>query len=130
MTLVIVVILAALAYPSLQGQTIRGRRTEAIANMLALQHAQEKWRGGHPFYADLVQLNQPAQTANGYYQLDIEAVTATSYVLTATASGSQAQDKICAVLKLSVSSGEALMSSGANASANNQDAPNRRCWNL
>ena len=49
---VIIGIIAAIAYPSYQDTVRIGRRAEAITSLLKLQMDQEKWRANHVRYAD------------------------------------------------------------------------------
>ena len=65
--MVLAVIMASLAYPAYQGQLHRSRRTEAIGALLALQQAQEKWRGAHAAYATLAELNGSGTVPAGQY---------------------------------------------------------------
>ena len=77
---VVVAILAAVAYPSYQNYVGRGYRAEA--------------------HTALREANNPAVTEGGRYQVAV-AVTAVSFTLTATAQGSQASlDASCPSMTL------------------------------
>jgi len=96
-TVAVVAILAAIAYPSYKNQIMRSRRTDAKAALLNIQVAQEKrflatnayvqsttgltdtWASGGLGLAQ-------AKSDNGYYNLTIDAgATAISYVARAKA---------------------------------------------
>lgn len=82
--LAIVAILAALAFPGYQDALMRGRRGDAIASLLALQLAQEKWRANHPAYADLDALGWDAVSLDGHYDLGLSEHSAAGFAATAT----------------------------------------------
>ena len=102
--LVIVAILVALAYPSYIQYVRKSKRGEAQQLLLNWSINQEIWRSNHTTYAGTGDL--PAPT-NDHYAFDtVNAPTATTYVLSATASGDQMKDTArngtsCAVLNLS-----------------------------
>lgn len=48
----ILAVLAVLTLPSFREHVLKGRRAEAREALLALQLAQERFRSGHPRYAD------------------------------------------------------------------------------
>lgn len=117
---VIVGLLAAIAYPSYRQSVREGRRTDAIDTLLALQLAQANWRTGHGAYTgnltDLGWASGNSDSGEGHYA--IQVAVATSYAFTATATpkagGLQAADTCVFTL--------------------NQDGPvlatdtDRRCW--
>ncbi len=140
---VIVGVLAALAYPSFLDSIRKGRRSEAFNAIAAIQQSQERWRSNNPSYTTVLAntaaanappngLGVPVTTSSGYYALDISAADAVSYTATATAVAgtSQANDSNCKVLGARVTPGGTLSyGSGAgsiNWAATDPDAG--RCW--
>lgn len=93
----IVGIIAAIAIPSYQSHISGSRRNDAKQQLLQLQIQQEAWRLENVQYADTEQLGVPT---SDYYTFTIENVTATTYLLKATAKGSQASDGDCTPLTL------------------------------
>ena len=96
--IVIVGVLAALAYPTYLQHVRESRRTDAMDTLLALQQAQVKWRARHGAYTasltDLGWVPGNSDSREGYYAVQI--AVATSYAFTATATpkpgGLQAAD--------------------------------------
>ena len=102
---VIVGILAAVAYPSYQSYVGRGYRAEAHSALHRLANLQEQYfLDQRQYAADLTRLgesNNPAVTTGGRYQI-ATAVTAVGFTLTATALSSQVSlDEGCPALTLS-----------------------------
>jgi len=92
---VIVGILAAIAYPSYLSSVLKGHRAEAKAIMLNIQRDQEKHRANNTSYqANLATLGYTAPFVDGRYTMALSGVTATEFVITATAqaTGGQNQD--------------------------------------
>lgn len=108
--MLIVAVLATLAYPSYIDSVRRSRRQDAISALKQVQLAQERWRANHPEYGTLTELGLPATTEGGYYSIAVILPSSpddqTQYRATATAAAgkSQAQDKArgvsCAVLEV------------------------------
>lgn len=96
--LLVVAILAAIALPAYRSHVLKANRKEAIAALGRIQIAQEARRGSASAYGTLADLGIPAATDGGLYALSITGLTATTYVATATATGSQAADTDCATL--------------------------------
>lgn len=139
-TVAIIGIIAAIAYPSYQSQVERTRRTDATTALLALAQTQERIMATCGEYAtasltaatrcvdvlgadgdgDGIGLGQADDTSEeGFYTLSV-AGDADSYTLTATATGSQANDEDCPVFKLTqlgVKTGGVL-----------PDLDNNDCW--
>ncbi len=103
----IVAILAAVAYPSYTSYIEKSRRADAMAALMAIQHAQEKLRANCPFYAQTISsantcganagasvVNASSTSPDGYYTIAIVAgsASATGYTATATPAGAQAND--------------------------------------
>jgi type IV pilus assembly protein PilE len=101
-------LLLALALPSYNDSVRRGRRSDASDVVTGVMHAQERWRGLNPTYSSsLTALNQPTQSAGGYYSLALSNVSGTGYRLTATAvtGRAQASDTGCTTLTVTVTNG-------------------------
>jgi type IV pilus assembly protein PilE len=105
-TLALVGILAALAYPSYRGSLLRAHRIEAIDALLAVAAAQERFHVQHGRYAWRLDdgtdspeqgLNIAAVTIGGHYQLGLTDATPTDFVATATprAGSGQEADERC-----------------------------------
>ena len=91
----IIAILAALAYPSLNGYLLKNKRSAAQQNLYALQLQQEAWRINHAQYtADINDLN-PALASDPDYNFTISQASSSQYQLTATAKANspQVQDR-------------------------------------
>ncbi|MGB1261532.1 MAG: type IV pilin protein [Cognaticolwellia sp.] len=104
-TVAIVGILAAVAFPSYTDFVTRSNRTEAQRELLRIANIQEQFYVDTRAYsADMTKLGlsaDPFVTENGHYNIDAK-LGGGGFVLTATALGSQAtNDSGCA--KLSVS---------------------------
>ncbi len=102
-TVVIVAILAAIAYPSYTQYVLRSHRTAAKTALHDMASRQERFFSTNNTYATtLAQLNYPAgatvpipDASSHYYDLSINAANATSYTLIATPAGSQQNDLEC-----------------------------------
>jgi type IV pilus assembly protein PilE len=122
-------ILAAIAYPNFQAPLHKARRSDGIMALLQLQLRQEQWRSSHREYAtSLDQLGAEAQSSQRHYDLRVTDSTPSGYTLLATATGSQASDRGCQLLRLEVERGEVRRASGRDAA--DASADNRRCWGL
>jgi type IV pilus assembly protein PilE len=109
-TLAIIGILAMVAYPSYQDSVRKTRRSDGIAAALAIQVAQEKFRGSCPFYAQnlgasnvcgasaaLSTVQAGTTSQEGFYALSILANSATgnAYTIVIDPVGQQAADAQC-----------------------------------
>lgn len=110
LTLAIIGILAAIAYPNLSKYLIEARRAEAQSEMLKIQLSLEKWRANNTDYNANLSTNLNFTDSNPYYDYTITdagngAPTASLYVIRGTAQGSQSTaDSNCASLTLNQSS--------------------------
>jgi type IV pilus assembly protein PilE len=121
-TVVVIGILAAIAYPSFTGSVRKSRRADAIEAMNRVQQAQERFRSNNTTYAEGSQLStawpaglgQSANTSSGYYTVATAVTNAASNVAysvtaTAVAGKSQSSDKAgtqaCNVLTMTITSG-------------------------
>lgn len=100
----IIAIIAAIAIPSYTEQVRKGRRADAARAVGQLQLDLERWRAENPSYAACAPTPcgsgaYPAAPVSDYYiiQFTTPAPTATSYTVTATPAGVQADDR-CDVL--------------------------------
>jgi type IV pilus assembly protein PilE len=132
---VVVAILAAIAYPSFMDSLRKGRRSEAMSALAAVQQAQERWRANRPAYApgSLLStappegLGQSATTASGNYSISIlDGADATSYAIAAEAGGKQAADTNCKVMGIQAQGGR-IRYGGGSGSPPDWDDPNK-CW--
>lgn len=135
--LVIVAILAAVAWPSFRDAVQKSRRADAMSALTEIMQAQERWRANNPKYSGtLSELIQNRTTSrDGHYALGV-AVAAdnpnaarTEYTATATVvnTSPQASDSRCQVLQVRVRGGNIEYESKASdASAIN--APPDPCW--
>lgn len=110
-------ILVMVAYPSYQESMRKSRRADGIASALAVQVAQERFRGNCRFYAknigggDVCGASGAASTVatvstsnEGYYTLSIEGTTSgNAYTILITPTGSQTADTDCNPMRLTFS---------------------------
>ena len=113
----IVAIIAAVALPNYFGSIRKSRRAGAVAVAAQIQQAQERWRASCPSYASSITTANAgnctgglgiAAVAGAYYTYALSGVTANSYVITATAAGSQVKDTACTPLVTNVTAGGAV----------------------
>lgn len=133
-TVVVIGILAGVAYPSFYGSIKKSRRSEAFTALSAIQHAEERWRSSKPSYAsDLTSssdgLGLSATTPNGYYGLALENVGNSGYdaVATAKSGTSQERDGNCAKLGVRLSGGNVLYASSSSSGTLSYAATDP-CW--
>lgn len=105
--IVIIGILAAVAYPSYQNSVRKARRADGAAALTNVQLAQEKLRSSCRFYAQNLAgaanvcgadaagstVAAPAASGEGHYAVALSNASATGYTVTATGTGDQANDK-------------------------------------
>lgn len=101
-TVVIVAILAAIAFPSYQRYVLRSHRVEAQALLSEAAARQERYYSQNNAYASSAAALNMTSNVNAlqYYSLAISNITATTYTLTAIAKGAQARDGQCLTLSL------------------------------
>ena len=135
---VVLGILAAIAFPSFMDAVRKGRRSDAYAALSAVQQAQERWRGNHSAYTTSLTAQptdaQPGlglsdHSASGYYAIRIDAADAAGYTVTATAAAgtSQAADGSCQRLRVRVAGGNLIYGSSAG-EGDFDEAAGNRCW--
>ncbi len=93
-TLAIVAILAVITVPSFSGLVAKSRRSDAMAALLEVQLAQERWRALNFSYAPALAALGWRSTASpdGYYRLRITGADDHSFQVTARPVGSQQSD--------------------------------------
>ena len=121
----------------LAGRTpeVKKELADAIAALLRLQQAQERWRTNQPSYAGTLAvsgLNLATLSPSGHYLLATrtDPASATSaYQVSAVAQGAQAQDSTCRYMRIDVQGGVIAHQSGPDDQHGNTATLNRRCWN-
>lgn len=109
MVVVIVGILAAVAYPSYRNQALRSARADARVELMDAVTRQEQFFLNNKSYsATLAGLGMGATSESGYYTLSIDAATVACpitncYGVRATPVGRQVDDTACAVLTINSS---------------------------
>ena len=102
-TLLIICILAATAYPTYQSYIVSSRRTDAKSSLLNMANLMERYYSLNNTYvgATLANLGLANPTPQGYYNLQITSAAATTYTLTGVPIGAQAtNDTTCASFTL------------------------------
>lgn len=122
-TVAIIGILAAIAYPSYTSYVQSGRRADGIVALQRIMNEQEKWRATHTTYGTLANLGLSTTSPDGYYTLSISGNTASAYTATATATGVQANDTNCKKLIATLAAGTITQSS-----QNSSSATSTGCW--
>ena len=105
-TVAVVGILAAIAYPSYMDSVRASRRADAINDLSAIALAQEKWRANNATYGTLVNIwGGVTASSGGYYTLAITANNAIAFTVTATAVSTRSQngDTGCTVFTINES---------------------------
>jgi len=110
--LTVVVIIGIISYAAVASYsyyTAKARRSDGINAILAISLAEERYRFGSTTYGSLAQVYSATTSPQGYYNLSVSNNTATTYTITATGVGNQANDKegstTCSPLQYSVSAG-------------------------
>lgn len=117
---VILGILAAVAYPSFQEQVRKSRRADGKAVLMETAQQLERCYTRFGRYNDAgCGVALPADSAEGYYSVSAGALTASSFTLNAAPQGDQANDARCGTLRLTSTGLQG--SQGADTDAND-------CW--
>ncbi|HBS63245.1 MULTISPECIES: type IV pilin protein [Stenotrophomonas] len=103
-TVAVVAILAAIAYPSYQDQIRKSRRAQAKADMVEYSQMAERFHTVNNTYAGfaLGATQTPREGGSAWYALTIQQTPAT-FTITATPQGTQAKDK-CGTLTINQAS--------------------------
>ena len=122
--------LSSVAYPAFQSVLHKARRADALVALMQVQVAQERHRASNAGYGSLAEIGAAAQSPSRYYTLAINAASDSGYEVLATASGAQASDTTCHLLKLKVDGANVMQSSSTGAGVDNPSEENRKCWSL
>ena len=125
-TLGLMSVLAALAWPTYQQQQRQARRSDGQAALLQLQVDQARWRSVQDRYTEsLTDLGWTSdRSPQGHYRISVTAASQEAYTAQATALGGQAADLECNPLHLSWQ-GSATAVWGAGDHTSSDPA---RCW--
>jgi type IV pilus assembly protein PilE len=123
-TVVIVGILAAIAYPNYTQFVAKGARADGLAGVMRIANLQEQFYLDHrSFTTDMTKLGLSADpwiVENTYYEIDT-TLSGDGYTVTATAVGVQAtRDTVCATITLT--------SVGDQGAKNSADVESKECW--
>jgi type IV pilus assembly protein PilE len=138
-TLVVVAILAAVVYPSFMDSVRKGRRSEAITGINAVQQAQERFRANKASFstsvtnaasADPPGLGLSATPGTGLYTLSLADVSDSGYTVIATAvdGKSQASDSRCLRMSIRAAGGNLSQGSSGSTSGAIDFTDANRCW--
>lgn len=128
-TVAIVAIIAAIAYPSFLKSAQKGRRSDAKAALTQYSQALERCYTEYGVYSNvncgvLATLEGSGySTAHSYYTVTAPSVTSTTYALAATAvsTGPQAKDTGCTIMTLN---NQGQQGSGSNTATSDTGS----CW--
>ena len=111
----VIAILAAIAIPSYTSYVDRATRADAKSALLSLSQRLERCYTRTNSYTDGSCPQFPQDSDEGFYEVDALTLTATSYLLEATAQGRQTRDTQCLTFSLN------------QTGVRNASGPN--CWN-
>lgn len=121
---VIIGILASIAFPSYKAYILKSHRTDGLAALSRYQSIMERcYAQNFSYNAACAALPAfPVNSAQNYYSISASNLSATTFTLTATPIGIQATDTLCSSISLNQANQKtALDSSGGSQSI---------CWNL
>lgn len=118
--IVIIGILASIAYPSYTAYVDRGRRSDGQSALLDLANRMDHYFSENKHYTGvtLTQLGLKETSPEGYYTLSINNITGNAYTASATPNSAQSNDS-CGTLTINQLGQRSF--SGANASS-------AECW--
>jgi type IV pilus assembly protein PilE len=119
-TVAIVGVLAAIAYPSYQIYILKSRRADAMAALSQAQTSIERcYAANFSYQIPNVCPAPPSTSPKGYYTITAVS-TGTTYTLTATVAGSQIADKTCSQMMID--------QTNAMTAVDNANNPQSICW--
>lgn len=115
-TIVIIGVLASIAYPSYRAWVLKSHRSDAMATLTQDQAILERcFAQTFAYNGACASLPAFPQTSpQGYYSINLTNLSATTYTLTATPLGTQALDTACATMSVN--------------QANQKTATQNVCW--
>lgn len=106
---VVIGILASVAYPSFLAQVRKGRRADAVDVAAKVLQAQERYRGNQTEYTNDVSAlsgyGVPNKSPAGYYTFTLSGASTNGYTLNLTGVSGQEKDEGCSTMKMVVSAG-------------------------
>lgn len=122
-TIIIIGILVTFAYPSYKAYIMKSRRTDALQTLSQDQLILERCYSTNFSYSAACGAlpTFPQTSAQGFYSIGISNLGTSTYTLTATPIGSQAQDTTCA----SITVNQANARTGSDSTNTAQSV----CWN-
>lgn len=116
-TMVILGILAAIAYPAYQNNVLRSNRTEGTRTLLTTAQQLERCYTVTNDYqvrdsAGTDCVTFPVVSENGFYSISATTLTATTFTLSAAPQGSQTRDDECGTLTLTQAGAKGISGTG------------------
>ncbi len=127
-TVAIAGVLSSVAYPSLEGQVLRARRSDALVALMQAQLAEERYRANNAGYGNLADTGVRATSPSGYYTVQVASAGADDYALLASANARQTRDTACRYMRLTQIDASLAYASGSDETTSNPSDVNRRCW--
>ena len=121
-------VLSGVAYPSLEGQVMRARRSDALVALLQAQLAQERFRANNASYGSLADTGVRPTSPAGHYRIAVVSSDAAGFELLASAVAGQARDARCRHLRLALADATLIYASGSDTTTANGADANRACW--
>ena len=121
-------VLSSIAYPSLEGQVMRARRTDALVALMQAQLAQERFRANNASYGSLADAGVRPTSPAGHYRIAVVSSDAAGFELLASAVAGQARDTRCRHLRLALADATLTYALGSDATTANGVEVNRACW--
>jgi len=121
-------VLSSVAYPSLEGQMMRARRTDALVALMQAQLAQERFRANNASYGSLADTGVRPTSPAGHYRIAVVSSDSAGFELLASAVAGQARDTRCRHLRLTLADATLTYASGSDATTANGVEVNRACW--
>ncbi len=116
-------ILASIALPAYQEYVRKGRRADAMQALSRVMQEQERHRSNNATYAgDVATLDLAGTSNDGYYTIALSGASGSGYIATATATGVQASDTVCATMGVVVAAGNITYTKGGSADTA------KTCW--
>ena len=102
-TITILMILAAVAIPNYRNHVLRTQRSEAMAGLMRIAAAQEKFYLQNNRYTTALDesgLNLDTATTNNHYTLSVLTATQNGFNAIAVPAGTQADDEVCRLFSI------------------------------